>query len=120
MNWGPLSQRIRVGARPRRSTICSSALTASSAPVLRAAGVASASLVCSSVTLRILSGRPSAVRSLTKTDRPHLVGADGGQLAGHARPRPAFPRLRGEPQPFIAPQPLHPLAVTRPALPAQD
>jgi hypothetical protein len=67
MNSGPLSQRIKDGARRRRATIRSSVETVSSAPILRATGVASASRVCSSVTVRIFSGRPSAVRSLTKS-----------------------------------------------------
>jgi hypothetical protein len=67
MNSGPLSQRIRAGALPRRSTIRSSVETVSPAPILRATGVAKASRVCSSVTVRILIGRPSAVRSVTKS-----------------------------------------------------
>ena len=100
---GPLSQRIIFGARPRRSTIWSSVLTVSSAPILRAAGVASASRVCSSVTVRILIGRPSAVRSLTKTGRPHVIGMCSDQLAGHPRPAPPALRPGRQPQPFIAP-----------------
>jgi hypothetical protein len=75
MNSGPLSQRISFGARPRSSTICSRTLTLSSAPILRAAGVAKASRVCSSVTVRILIGLPSAVRSLTKSIAQISFGA---------------------------------------------
>ena len=85
MNSGPLSQRISSGARPRRSTIRSSTLTVSSAPILRAAGVASASRVCSSVTVRIFIGRPSAVRSTTKS----IAHTSFGQAAAR------WPGIRG-------------------------
>jgi len=67
--------RIIFGARPRSSTIRSRTLTVSSAPIRLAAGVASASRVCSSVTVRIFSGRPSAVRSLTKSIAQTSFGA---------------------------------------------
>src|SRR6478736_2823959 len=58
---------MKAGGLPRRSTICSSVLTVSSEVMRRAAGVASASRVCSSVIARILIGLPSAVRSERKS-----------------------------------------------------
>ena len=103
------------GARPRRSTICSSVETASSALILCATGVASASRVCSSVTVRILIGRPSALRSLTKTGRPDLIRLDGDQVAGHSWPTPLALRSGGQPESFVAPEPLAPACGYRPS-----
>jgi hypothetical protein len=55
-----------------------------------------------------------------KIDRPYLIGTSCDEVAAHPRPAPTFLRLRRQPKPFVAPQPLHPLAIARPALAAQD
>jgi hypothetical protein len=51
-----------------------------------------------------------------EVDRPHLIGTDRGQVAGHPLSAPTSLRLRRQPQSLIPPQPLHPLAIARPAL----
>jgi len=84
---GPLSQRINAGAVPRRWTIRSSVLTVSSAPMRRAAGVARASRVYSSVTVRILIGRPSAVWSERKSSAQTWLGQAAATWPGIRLPR---------------------------------
>ena len=92
----------------------------SSAPIRRAAVVASASRVCSSVTVRILTGRPSAVRSTDEVERPDVVRASGGHMPGRPLAPAPSTRPRWQPKPLVAPQALHPLAVTQPALAAEQ
>src|SRR5262249_44947945 len=55
-----------------------------------------------------------------EVDRPDLVRVGGNQVAGHARPSPSPARPGRQTQALVAPKPLHPLAITGPALPAQQ
>src|SRR6516162_1079286 len=60
----------------------------------------------------------SAVGGLVdeEVERPHLVRAGGGDVTGHPLAPAPSPRPWRQPQALVPPQPLHPLAVTRPAL----
>ena len=120
MNSGPLSQRISFG----------SSTSLLDDPLEHADGVVGAHPPrgrCGERFAGVLVGdgqdlERAAVSGLVgdEVDRPHLVGAGSDQVAGHPRPAPAPPGLRRQPQPLVTPQPLHPLAVARPALPSQQ
>src|SRR6516164_9783074 len=55
-----------------------------------------------------------------EVDRPHLIRPSCDEVTGHPRPTPTTLRFGRQPEPLIAPQPLQPLAVTGPALTAED
>ena len=87
--------------------------------MLRAVCMTSASRVNSSTTFSNFNARPSAGLVELEVKRPHVPGALGTQkLLGGAGVAQAA-ALAGaprDPQPFLAPQALHALAVDLPAL----
>jgi hypothetical protein len=74
-----------------RSTICSSVPTVSPGGDVPGGQVASASQVCSSMTVTILIGRPSAGAIDHEAERPDLVRTPGWDVTWHPHASPAPP-----------------------------